>query len=264
VPVLPLLHRRPIVLTVHDPSLHLGEHSVSTEVFRRLMHAGTARFVLYNRTLKMEFCKKYRVSPARVDTAHLGTYDIFREWIAAPLEPQRTTVLFFGRLSSYKGLDVLYRAAPLVAHHVPGVTFVVAGYEPPAAPQLPNVGRIEEHLGYAANEQVARLFQRAGVVVCPYVEATQSGVALTAYAFGRPVVASAVGGLPEYVKHCATGLLVEPDDPDALAQALIRVLTDSTLFAELERGVAHVSRGELNWRQTATEIAQVYARAAST
>ena len=266
---LPGLRRWPIVLTVHDPALHLGEHSVATEVFRRLMHAGTARFVLYNRTLKAAFCSKYRVSPERVHTTHLGPYDIFREWIARPTEPQSTTVLFFGRLSSYKGLEVLYRAAPRVAEHVPGVTFVVAGravagYEPPAPPCLPNGGRLETHLGYVSNEQLAQLFQRAAVVVCPYVEATQSGVALTAYAFGRPVVASAVGGLPEYVRHRETGLLAAPGDADALAQALINVLTDQRLAAQLEQGVARMARGELSWRQTATEIAHVYARTAST
>ena len=70
---------------------------------------------------------------------------------------------------------------------------------------------------YVSNDQTASLFERAQVAVCPYVNATQSGVVLTAFAFGCPVVATDAGGLPEYVTDGVSGSVVPAGDDAALA-----------------------------------------------
>jgi glycosyltransferase involved in cell wall biosynthesis len=66
-------------------------------------------------------------------------------------------------------------------------------------------------------------------VVLPYVSATQSGVVPVAYSFGKPVVATTVGALPEYVDHGRTGLLVPPRDEKKLAAAVVQLLQDVDL-----------------------------------
>ena len=111
--------------------------------------------------------------------------------------------------------------------------FVVAGraidgFEAPRAPALTNGDASDVIAGYIGAARLARLHAEATVVACPYLDATQSGVVLTAYAFGTPVVASAVGGLPEYVDDGTTGVLVPPGDATSLAEAIIGVLTDTT------------------------------------
>jgi glycosyltransferase involved in cell wall biosynthesis len=75
---------------------------------------------------------------------------------------------------------------------------------------------------YVPNEQVEPYFAAADVVVLPYVSATQSGVVQAAYQFERPVIATSVGGLPEVIDDGRTGLLVPPQDPEALAHAIRR------------------------------------------
>jgi glycosyltransferase involved in cell wall biosynthesis len=82
---------------------------------------------------------------------------------------------------------------------------------------------------WISNEERATLFQRAAVVVLPYVSATQSGVIPVAYSFRKPVVATTVGALPEYVDHGRTGLLVPPCDEKTLAAAVVRLLRDPDL-----------------------------------
>ncbi len=70
--------------------------------------------------------------------------------------------------------------------------------------------KFEIHEGYVSGERMAALFQRASLVVLPYLSASTSGVLMTAYSFGKPVVATKVGCLPEYVEDNITGLLVDP------------------------------------------------------
>ena len=136
-------------------------------------------------------------------------------------------LLFFGFVRRYKGLDVLIEAMPRV-RAVRDVTLVVAGefYEPVA----PLVARVEElRLGeavrvldrYVPDEEVGDLVAAADAVVLPYRSATQSGVVLVAYAGGCPVISTAVGGLPEVVEEGVTGHLVPPEDPAALADAIL-------------------------------------------
>jgi glycosyltransferase involved in cell wall biosynthesis len=198
-----------------------------------------------------------------VHTVHLGVLEVLRKWLREPIAEDERTVLMFGRLSPYKGLDVLYEAAPRVAERVPGVRFVVAGrpvpgYVPPPPPRLPNGGRVDVHAEYISNNELVNLFQRASVIACPYRDATQSAVALTGYAFERPIVATLTGGLPEYIRDGETGLLVPAGNAAALADALVQVLLDPRLKARLQRGVASARRDWLTWENAAQQTLAAY------
>ena len=257
------LRRIPLVLNVHDPVPHSGESNWRKDLSRRLSYGRATQFVLHNHRLKDSFCQSYQLSPERVHVVRLGVYELFNAWSAASTLERDATILFFGRLSPYKGLDVLYAAMRHVARHVPGVRLVVAGrpipgYQPPPPPLLGEPAIIDVVDRYLTNAELARLNQEASLVVCPYLDATQSGVVLTAYAFGNPVVASDVGGLTEYVVHGETGWLVPAGDPEALASALTRLLRDAPLRAQLRQGVKGFVQRELGWDRVAEEMLAVY------
>jgi glycosyltransferase involved in cell wall biosynthesis len=86
---------------------------------------------------------------------------------------------------------------------------------------------------YVPADEQAALFREAAVVVLPYLEASQSGVVPIACAFGKPVVVTDVGGLPEVVEDGVTGFVVAPGDETALADAIVRVLSDDDLRRRL-------------------------------
>jgi glycosyltransferase involved in cell wall biosynthesis len=266
---LPASRHVPLVISVHDPEPHSGERNWRKTLARRLAYPRARRFVLYNAASRLSFAAGYGIDPARVDATRLGVYDVFRQWSAAGDAPGHpSTVLFFGRLSPYKGLDTFYEAARLVAARVSGVRVVVAGravegYTPPQPPTLERDGAIQVIDRYLSNADAARLFAQAAVVVCPYRDATQSGVVLTAFAFGAPVIATAVGGLPEYVLPERTGLLVPVGDPAALADAICRVLESPAWAATLRRGVAAAADAEFSWRHTVDALIRTYQAAAS-
>jgi glycosyltransferase involved in cell wall biosynthesis len=112
--------------------------------------------------------------------------------------------------------------------------------------------------GYIPSAQTGRLFEAAQVAVCPYTDASQSGVVLTAYAFGCPVVVTNVGGLPEYVTDGVTGLIVPVGDPEALGNALIRCLVDPVLRTSLRAGVVTTTANDLSWLTTSRRVLEIY------
>jgi len=255
------------LMNVHDPISHGGDANRRIELGRRLVTRRVERYRLHSEVFRAPFAARSGVPPTRIDVAPLGVYDVMREWGRGPVTRASRTVLFAGRIAPYKGLDVLYAAAPRVAERVADVRFVVAGraidgYEPPQPPPLPNGGQIEVITGHVANDRLARLHAEATVVACPYRDATQSGVILTAYAFGTPVIASAVGGLPEYVEDGTNGLLVPAGDADALAEAIVQVLTDEVIRERLQEGAAAARDGRLGWPRIADLVLESY-RAAS-
>jgi D-inositol-3-phosphate glycosyltransferase len=148
------------------------------------------------------------------------------------LRESDAVVLFLGQIKREKGLEHLLRALPAVMARVPAVRLIVAG-----RPYHDDVGAYEQLIGalqidayvrrrweYVPDDEVGLYYRAADVVALPYTRVYQSGVALTAYAFARPVVASAVGGLTEQVVDGKTGWLVPPADPSALAEALASAL----------------------------------------
>ena len=144
------------------------------------------------------------------------------------LPPNRKVVLFFGLIRPYKGLQFLIEAMPHVLRDI-DCSLLVAGefYDDKrkytALIEKHSLGervRIED--AYIPNEDVHLYFAAADVVVLPYIEASQSGIVPIAYSFNTPVISTRVGGLPEAVLEGKTGLLVDPGDPGALAQAIVR------------------------------------------
>jgi glycosyltransferase involved in cell wall biosynthesis len=141
-------------------------------------------------------------------------------------------VLFFGRRYRYKGLDVLMDAIRLLHARGRKPHVVIAGQGPEPVTPTPGVLVIDR---YVPDRELADLVARARVVVMPYRDATGSQVPQTAFSYGTPVVASAVGCLGEYVEDGVTGLLVPPEDPPRLADALDRLLSDAALWESMSR-----------------------------
>lgn len=255
-----------VVLNIHDVQPHSGEGSWKTALGRWLTFRHVQHFVLHNRFSRDDFSERYGIPKSKISSVPLGVYNVFREWIGKPVAEDEKMILFFGRMEPYKGIEMLLKAAPLVSSKVPDVRFVIAGrpirgYEIPDLSELSNGGSLELLTDYINNAQAAELFQRATAVVLPYTDATQSGVVLTAYAFDKPVVATNVGGLPEYVSHEETGLLVPPRDPTKLADAIVRILEDTNLRAYMKDRIKEWAETVLSWEEIARQTLQVYEQA---
>jgi glycosyltransferase involved in cell wall biosynthesis len=250
------------VFTVHDHVQHLGEYSRQATWYLKYIAKGSRmhRFIAQSDFVREGFMKEYGVSPDRVTTIRYGTLDLYKKWEDPSVVEEPNTVLFFGRISPYKGLEYLAEAWKTIRVSNPKARLIIAGggdfyFD---VRDLATDQRVELCNTYIDNAELVRFIQRASVVVLPYVEATQSGVVMTAYAFGKPVVATSVGALPEVVEHNVTGLLVPPQDPIALAHAVGDLLDKPGKRTAMSASIKRKASTDFAWENIAEQTLQVY------
>jgi glycosyltransferase involved in cell wall biosynthesis len=162
--------------------------------------------------------------------------------VGEPAEPRH--VLYVGRLSEEKGVPELLDATE-------GMPRVIVGDGP-----LRN--GIPDAVGFVPPNELGPYFERAAVVVCPSRREGYGVVAREAMAYGRPVVASDVGGLPDAVEHGVTGLLVPPRDPSALRPALERLLSDPDFARRLGEAGRERAKERFSWEAATQSTIAAY------
>jgi glycosyltransferase involved in cell wall biosynthesis len=144
-----------------------------------------------------------------------------------------TTVLFFGRVEAYKGVEDLLAAWKPATVNLPRARLIIAG---PVAQNMrlpPLPPGVEMRDRRVLDEEADALFRSASLLVLPYRDATQSALVAAAYAFGVPAVVTDAGALPEYVVPGGTGWVVPAGDVAALAAALRQALVDPARLRQM-------------------------------
>ncbi len=173
---------------------------------------------------------------ARVEFNPMPVFDLFNTHAALAdpsvlrrdLKLGMRVILFFGLVRAYKGLHTLLEAFALEADALDATLLVVGEFYEDRRPyddairSLGIVERVRIVDRYVPDAEVPAYFHAADVVVLPYVTATQSAIVQTAFSFERPVIVTAVGGLPDVVKDGVTGYVVPPQNPRSLADAMLR------------------------------------------
>lgn len=143
--------------------------------------------------------------------------------------PDNKVILFFGYIRKYKGLDLLIKAMPMLLQKYPEMRLLVVGesYDNPET----YTSIIKEHKlddkvvfinKFVANEDVEEYYAVSDLVVLPYRSATQSGILNVAYGFLKPVLVTGVGGLTEFVDEGKTGVIVEPESSEKIAEGIFK------------------------------------------
>ncbi|NQE52738.1 Trehalose synthase, partial [ANME-1 cluster archaeon GoMg3.2] len=188
----------------------------------------------------------------------------FKIYEKEDLKEDGNLILFFGRVYKYKGLEYLIKAEPLITKEVPEAKIVIAGtgegfkkYEN----MMIHRDNFIVHSRYISYKEGAKLFQRCSLVALPYIDASQSGVIPTAYGFKKPVVVTKVGSIPEIVDDGLTGFIVPPKNPEALADAIIKLLKDEKLRKKMGENAYKKLKTDLSWDKIAEETIEVYKKA---
>jgi len=162
------------------------------------------------------------------------------EHVGEPADPPH--VLFVGRLSEEKGILEFLEATE-------GMPRVIVG-------DGPLRDRVPEAVGFVPHAELGPYYERAAVVCCPSRREGYGVVAREAMAYGRPVVATRVGGLPDAVADGVTGLLV---DPRELISALERLFSDAALRARLGSAAGRKAREDYAWNAVVSALQTLYA-----
>ncbi len=179
------------------------------------------------------------------------------------------TVLFFGLLKPYKGVDTLLQAfarlPPSVLRkarlRIAGKPYMDVKPLRDLARRLGIDGRVSWTLRFVPELELDALFRDADVVVFPYRDVDSSAVLMKTLPYGKPIVASRLGVFGELLQDGVHGRLVAPHDPIALAQALTSILQDGSASARMGERVRALSQSLLTWTDFATRTLAVYRRA---
>ena len=265
------LRRKTVIVTIHNVEPHEGG------LLRRVANRAVVPFahrIIVHTAENARTLRAARGETRPVDVIPIGVRrasspprrDAARQRIG--VAPGAPVALFFGNIRPYKGVLTLVQAFRRVRDVMPAARLVLAG-EPWSGgadairAEIIRLGledAVLAHLSYLPADEIPHYFAAADVVVYPYTHFdAQSAAACTALAYGKAIVVTSAGGLPELAGDDRA--IVPPGDAERLASALLHVLTEGALRGELEAHSRDVAT-RMSWPAVAAATAEVYELAA--
>jgi len=251
------VHPAPLLVTLHGEWLGREESIVRQTLAAADWVVGCSEAILKKgRRLVPEIISRSSVLYNGLAPPHIP---------AVPLPAEAAPVLCLGRLVDDKGFDLAIAAFAAIADRFPRSRLVIAG-DGPAREQLErtvdDLGMTDQVdlAGWFAPADIFSLINGAAVVVIPSRHESFSLVALQAALMARPVVATRVGGLPEVVVDGQTGLLVEPGNSDALAEAIASLLDHPQRAAQMGQAGRERAEEVFAWERYVDAYDALYQR----
>lgn len=256
--ILENLSRIPIVTTIHQPSIKRGQPNVKgypEYVVKKFRIKNTYNFsggIIF--TSKKEMQKHMKKVRGLSFAIPLGAYTIRTLLTSKSSKEEKNTIIFFGNFTEsykgFKGLRYLIKAEPKIKREIPNLNIIVAGKGNfgKFSDIIKNKKSFEIHDEFIPQRKVSKLFGRVKICIMPYISkyTAKSGVLSTAYAFNKPVISSNVGSLNETINNNKTGILVEPENPNMLANEIIKLLKNKNKLKKMKKYVKKKVNNELS------------------
>ena len=258
-----ILYRKKTLLLVHDPFLHSGEEFLMDRILRKFYFTLVKNKILLNEIQKQDFISVYKEDPNKIYTSFLSVYDYLTCFNQNTERSNEFNILFFGRISPYKGVKYLLDAFVdiLQRHKDLNIKLTIAGsgdfdFDINFYKNYPQIKIINK---FISPQDLSSLINQSTVVICPYTDATQSGVVMSAFAFKKPIIATRVGGLSEMIKNNATGLIIEPKSTEAIVDAILDLYNNQE---KLELFSANIEKeyftGDSSWDIAAKKFLEAF------
>jgi glycosyltransferase involved in cell wall biosynthesis len=259
-------HRAPVVMTVHDTTPFNGSANNRLQKIDSLsVFAAFDHLIVHTESGKAQLVAR-GLPESRISVIPHGILTTAPTAATSVASGGDKTILLFGKIKHYKGLDLLIEAfgrlpARLRAGarlKVVGEPFIDVGALRARAAELGIADRIDWDLRYVPDGEIGSLLASADVLAFPYREIDVSGVLMACFPYGKPIVATRIGGFAKLLEDGVSGRLVPPEDPVALASALEEVLADPATAARLGAGAKALVDGVPGWDEIARRTIGVY------
>lgn len=249
-----LNHRFPIAEMLHDVIPHPGRRYMMYAAYHRLYPSIADAMVSLSEFGGRQIESRYP-GKLRIVSRH-GVILDGENASSDAMASNRHRLLFFGQITPYKGLDVLVEAFALAKQADPTLELDIVGRGKISEPLMDRIKRLGIGLRneYISDELARQIILQHGVMVLPYTSATQSGVAAVALANGMPGIATNVGALPEQIVHNVSGLVVPPNDPKALSEAILSISGSYERARAFSEGAVKLAREVYSWDIIADQL----------
>lgn len=260
----------PLVVTTHEVSArgeHGGDSLISAATVIDFIESSipgpTREKTIVHTDHQKDWLSKRGIPPEDIEIIPHGTYEMFKDYSQEASE-EENTLLFFGQIIPRKGLDTLVESAPYLIERFPDLNIIIAGAGDISEKSRSIIKSYEKnfelHNKFVENEKVGELFRRAQIVVLPYMDRPQpsySGCLAIAQSFGKPIVATNVRPLPELVGRHGCGMIVPPEDPEALSDSTTTLLENGKLRRQMAKESKRRGK-ELSWANIAKKHIKLY------
>jgi D-inositol-3-phosphate glycosyltransferase len=272
-----------VVLTAHNINAGVrdGNDSILNRLTLRCHYSMADHIIVHTSRLKKELIEDFGQSADKITVVRHGINNVVHKNTVRRdeakailgLSPENKTLLFFGHVKPYKGLEYLVDALDmLVRNGFPEVRLVLAGEVASHATYwnfLMNqieAARLRDYvllkIGFVLDDQIEQLFKAADCLVLPYRYSTQSGPLFIAYAYGLPVIAADIGSFSEDIKVGQTGFLFRAEDARDLCRT-IKAFYQSELYSKLDHYTGQITRfakANYSWDEIGRSTFGVYLR----
>jgi glycosyltransferase involved in cell wall biosynthesis len=252
------------VHTLHEVNAHEGKTGFWMSRLLDTLGGKLETKIIVHSTASRERLSKYydKKNQTRGDIFYIpfGLFETYQFADNEEIEEEEHTILFWGRILPYKGLDILLQAFTLVLAEIPDAKLIVAGDGETGIISF-NHHNFELYNKQLDTGEIIELNKRAAVIICPYLSASQSGIPMTTFLFGKPIIASNVGGFKEMIEDGKTGILIEKRNPEMLAEKIVKLLNDSELRKRMNENIVEKyvnGDSALSWKNIAEKTMTVY------
>ncbi|MDA3799083.1 MAG: glycosyltransferase family 4 protein [Kiritimatiellae bacterium] len=251
-----LKNQAPMFVTIHDVYAHPGTSEKLEEIKKRPMIENCNAILVHSELLKEQAVKKWSLPEKQVQVVPFSNnLTHWLKYVKNDLSKNNLNkILFFGRIRKYKGIDILIKSFKIIQQKIPDAEMVIAGQGKCVIPEKSrNITLINEYL---SDQKATEIISESTLIVAPYIEVTATTLPTVAAMFKKPIVASNLPGLREFVINNETGILVEPNDHEALADACIHILKNPDLATQM----GETSKVIMDERQSSQTIASAHTK----
>lgn len=250
-------YRKIIIHLKHDPFAHSGEKTITGMLSALLMKKTAHKYVVFNDKQYIPFLQRKKLKKKDVCCSFLSVYEYYHVYdkkVVNNSVNNKINILFWGRISPYKGIEFLLKGflSYIEQSKKDDVSLTIAGKGDfdfdincyiNKCPHLRVINR------FIPTDELVDMIKDSSLIVCPYTDATQSGVVMTAFAYKKPVLATNVGGLPEMLCNGKAGIIVEPKSAEEIFNGIKQFVDNPLKNIEFKQEInrLYYNKGEKSW-----------------
>lgn len=270
-----------LIYTAHDINYRelVGEETLLNRISLWILYWTVDGIIVQTNKMKQQLVEEFNVNESKIKVIQFGIHDIVpnteittdqaREKLN--LKNNAKTLLFFGNIAPYKGVEYLLLALDKLKGIYTDISLVIAGrIKKDCDSYWANLNKIIEEkdlekfifkrIEFIPENEVELYFKSADILILPYKEIFQSGLIFTSYRFGLPVIATDVGELKEIIDEGKTGFICEAGNYQDLASKIM-LFYESELYIYLDRNrkdIIEYGKENFSWRKSGNEVYNLY------